>query len=995
VALSVFSACKATGTDGDTPPVQPPEAEVVDKSSLASAISVAKTVKLGIYFADSAEGMAFGRKFVTETELAALDAMIAAAVDVNQRDVLQSEVNSARDALLQAIADFQAHIKTGTNTDMSLANPTELLKKIADANAANLRVSAVSPTTTSGAAWVSPAQKTTFGAAISSASAVAMNPLSTQKRADDETAALDTALNTFNAIAVLNVPKAIEFSYLTTTETDDTTTSITLTFSGNFDTWTEGVSEFSSADISLFDANTNINIDNYKSGILEKLNETGQYRQNIQNVTAERDIKVRVRKGGYVVGPNEEKSAKLLYAKPVNFLSAAGIAEDSEYPNKTTAIMLYFDSEIAGFGESFIMLQDVSGISKSNDLLHTNSGGVHSYKLGITHTDSGILKIIPNKGGYFISPASHTVNLNYSAAATFNSAIPNEVNGTTKSVTLSFSRDIDDLIDAGIFTITSASGSANAGTLTKRANSIGVYDLAISNVTAGTVSISITGSTTTFSPNNKTITLSKAATVRLNNATPVEGESGITESISLSFTDGTSSPVNIDGLSENDITLGISGINKGKLVNVGIGHYTLPVSGFSTGGGVNISVSKTGYEFENIPYEVALTYTNDVAFYLVSPIQTAGKTTSLRLYFSNDIEGLNEDSISLKNKTTNESLDAIKGELSQLSVGVYELALTGNAQTFQKELPITVTVSSSNTYIPVPERDAVLKYLYEIANPTEKDLMVKFGIKPTTATTHNYTDVTLAFNALHTYINDSENFSCETVNSSPGNVVHLGDFIDLASLYVVSDAGGAAINETSNTDLGVNGKLLRLIVVGINSFNRRSNKYTQYVDTPHVVFQFQNMPSLRRMNASRTSTTGYNGSEMSSYLTTKYLAGLKSAGVPEEWLFAPKRRIWTGYLVGSYIIDDLLWLPTDREIFNRNTGSNSSYETAENQAFLEYYEGGSKFKYKKNGSQDWYWLASPYDNSEHNLFCCVVAGTNGGYYADDATFGVVPAFAVK
>jgi hypothetical protein len=76
-------------------------------------------------------------------------------------------------------------------------------------------------------------------------------------------------------------------------------------------------------------------------------------------------------------------------------------------------------------------------------------------------------------------------------------------------------------------------------------------------------------------------------------------------SISLYFTNGTTA-LNIGSLSENDISFvgegNLAGITKGALSAGATGHYTLPVSGFSTSGSVNISVSKTGYTFTGIPH---------------------------------------------------------------------------------------------------------------------------------------------------------------------------------------------------------------------------------------------------------------------------------------------------------------------------------------------------------------------------------------------------------
>jgi hypothetical protein len=117
------------------------------------------------------------------------------------------------------------------------------------------------------------------------------------------------------------------------------------------------------------------------------------------------------------------------------------------------------------------------------------------------------------------------------------------------------------------------------------------------------------------------------------------------------------------------------------------------------------------------------------------------------------------------------------------------------------------------------------------------------------------------------------------------NVIQLGDWIDLeggitVTAYGLGDNTGA-INAATNTPIttnsppfgGYDGMSLRLIVVGINSFqNGGSDGSSEYRyqgdDEPpaHVVFQFQNIPGERRMNPTGTNSGGYKLSEIREYL---------------------------------------------------------------------------------------------------------------------------------
>jgi hypothetical protein len=219
------------------------------------------------------------------------------------------------------------------------------------------------------------------------------------------------------------------------------------------------------------------------------------------------------------------------------------------------------------------------------------------------------------------------------------------------------------------------------------------------------------------------------------------------------------------------------------------------------------------------------------------------------------------------------------------------------------------------------------------------------------------------------------------------------------------------------------GKMQRLIVVGINSFNGKNNNNTQ-----HVVFQFQNIPVRRRMNPKSennphgTNEGGYKESEMRKYLTGNFLSGLTTtAGVPDGVLWAPARVLSAGQNGTGYDkVSDLLWLPTEREMFQGGTGVHedgktlgpfSAYEeTAENQARLEYYSSNeSRVKvYKANSGYpavmltgtygpcgNWYWESSAHYGTGALSFCAVrtigAAGNDGASVAG----GCAPAFCVK
>jgi hypothetical protein len=288
----------------------------------------------------------------------------------------------------------------------------------------------------------------------------------------------------------------------------------------------------------------------------------------------------------------------------------------------------------------------------------------------------------------------------------------------------------------------------------------------------------------------------------------------------------------------------------------------------------------------------------------------------------------------------------------------------------------------------------------EVVDGDNPSIKKKFGV-----TEGGTGGVTKTFEALSAYIKEGG-------LSSENNVICLGDWIDLEgglSVGAYNTAGAFTITNAAITPeyppfVGYEGKWLRLILVGINSFNGKNGN-----NEPHVVFQFQNVPVSRRMNSTATNAGGYPASEMRKYLTTvenhegsgKFLAGLKNAGVPESVLWVPKRYISARITYNSEsspvlaLIEDVLWLPTAREMADYSNYSVAD-ETEENQARLEYYDSSAKrIKYGGTGYTTWYWSASLHPTLPSQFYYMT---TSGGINADSRQahkeVGCVPAFCV-
>jgi hypothetical protein len=301
-------------------------------------------------------------------------------------------------------------------------------------------------------------------------------------------------------------------------------------------------------------------------------------------------------------------------------------------------------------------------------------------------------------------------------------------------------------------------------------------------------------------------------------------------------------------------------------------------------------------------------------------------------------------------------------------------------------------------------------FAYVVA-PTKMEIRLKFDYIDQEADQVGVTDT---FKKLHEFI------QMGGLTERP-DVINLGDYINLDSLSVDNYNEAGEIVDATNTE-GVDNHTstkyyrLRLIVVGINSFRSGPGDYTVTGnDEDHVVFQFQGAPISRRMNPTDTNAGGYAASEMRKYLLndedsdgttlrTSFLAGLVNAGVPKEVMWAPKRYVSTKGAVAP--LDDLLWLPTEREMFGSNDHSESSEETGNNQARLKYYSWGSstakKYIFGTEKKVNGYWLGSPVrdegkaDDRKIHFVYVTMEGTPVDHQAStNAAAGCAPAFCIK
>jgi len=276
------------------------------------------------------------------------------------------------------------------------------------------------------------------------------------------------------------------------------------------------------------------------------------------------------------------------------------VTQNGSPTQTTTQLTLNFNQAIAGLNASDITLSGVSGITKG-----TLSGAGPTYTLPISGFSSGgTLNVVVAKSGYNISGSPKTATVYYylpPVAVTFNSVTANgSTTQTTTQLTLNFSQAINGLTASDI-TLSGVSG-VTKGTL---GGSGPTYTLPISGFTSGgTLSVAVanlSGYSVSGSP--KTTTVYYIANVTLNNVTQNGSSTQTTTLLTLAFSQA------VTGLTANYITIsGVSGVTKGTLGGTGP-TYTLPISGFTAGGTLNVAVtSPPGYNVSGSPKTATVYY---------------------------------------------------------------------------------------------------------------------------------------------------------------------------------------------------------------------------------------------------------------------------------------------------------------------------------------------------------------------------------------------------
>jgi hypothetical protein len=469
---------------------------------------------------------------------------------------------------------------------------------------------------------------------------------------------------------------AVNFNNLTANgSTTVATTALYLVFS-------QDISGLTEADIALNPSTIN-------KGVLSKTG-TGTYTLPVSNVSATGTVSVTVTKAGYnISGSPKNVTVYQLIQRFFTGLSANGTSYAS-----TSELYLVFDQDIEGLAAADITLNP-SSINK----LALNRTGTGAYTLGVSGISAdGTVIVTAAKAGYNINGSQSTM-VRYAQPINFTllTADGSNVTTSTTKLILSFSMDIGGLEASDITLTDTGSTGAQKGTLTKISGQTGKYELALSNIsTSGTVSVTVSRTGYDITGNPKNVTIYHVVPALFTGLSANGNLYASTTELYLSFDQ------DIEGLAAADIIISPSSITKGVPNKTGTGTYTLGVSNISANGTVNVTVSKAGYGISG-SQSTTVRYAQPVSFASLAADGSLVTTTAkLTLTVNPDIS-LEAADITL---TDTGSTGAQRGSLTQISSGVYELALSNISTTGT----VSVTVSKVGFNINPGSRNATVRY---------------------------------------------------------------------------------------------------------------------------------------------------------------------------------------------------------------------------------------------------------------------------------------------
>lgn len=225
------------------------------------------------------------------------------------------------------------------------------------------------------------------------------------------------------------------------------------------------------------------------------------------------------------------------------------------------------------------------------------------------------------------------------------------------------------------------------------------------------------------------------------------------------------------------------------------------------------------------------------------------------------------------------------------------------------------------------------------------------------------------------------------------DAVCIGDYVTLPAFSFVDDVTGSTVAITTT------GNNSRIRVAGNPSPYCGSG---DTVNADGILWEFQNCPFLRGMNATNTNSGSYVGSEAHNVLNGAFATALQSVVGSANAIQSTRRLLPTS---NNEDYGDWGWygekcfLLTEAEVLGfKNVGAKKFQVGNMFQLPIYALDPSAKIKYY-NGSRYWWWLATAYsidsDNSwNSSLFADVGYSGRADWSGAGGSYGVSPAFVI-
>jgi hypothetical protein len=562
-------------------------------------------------------------------------------------------------------------------------------------------------------------------------------------------------------------------------------------------------------------------------GTLSNIGATYVLRLTANSVTSSGSVKVEVKKEGYKINGNDEGEPAsrtvdiVKYTKPsdptAEDVSLTEVTANGNATEPTTQLTLTFSKAITGLTAGHITISGVSGVKKGEPLSAGNTPGIYTLPIG-DFTESGTLtvKVENTIPGFNIAGAGNKqVKIFYVKTVSFTALAANgSKDVTTTQIQLSFDSIITGLSAETDITFSGVEGVSAKGTLKNPGGSY--YTLDIEGFTeSGKLKVTVKKEGFKITPEFKEVDIYfRVVEVVFSDLTAdgdkdTNGEAtSTTTTLTLEFDQEITDLAAFTDISLTTVPISPKikmGLLSTPTTSGGKTTYTLPISDFEVddNGIAQLTVKvekKPSYTFTPSSKTVEIYLKREEVTFVAleaNGVEDTETTTELTLTFSDVIEGLSADDITLEGVN-----GVVAGELDSTNAPVYVLPIEG---IFPAVSTLTVTVAKFGYNITI-DNDADDNPINTVKIFYKQKTATFAGVTANGSATETTNTLTLEFDQ------EIPGLSADNITLAPASIVKgtLGAAVSVAGgvTYDLSISGVTADVTTVTVSVVVDGYII-------------------------------------------------------------------------------------------------------------------------------------------------------------------------------------------